>query len=65
MKLKKKKIPEGFSAEDIKTETSICTGEMTIGFYDAAAKKLRYAELVLSDDDIAEFYGKYGLKFER
>jgi hypothetical protein len=59
---KTNKIPDGFSAADIKTEASICTGEKTIGFYDKAAKKLCYAELVRSDEDIAEFYRKYGIE---
>ncbi|MBR1823002.1 MAG: hypothetical protein IJ779_02080 [Ruminococcus sp.] len=54
-------IPEPFSAEDIKIESSICTGERTIGFYDKAAKRLVYAELVRSEKDIIEFYKKYGL----
>lgn len=57
------KIPDGFTAADIETEASICTGEKTIGFYDNTAKKLRYAELVRSDEDIAEFYLKYGIEF--
>lgn len=60
-KTEKSKIPDGFSADDIKTEASICTGEKTIGFYDSDSKKLRYAELVRSDEDIAAFYRKYGI----
>lgn len=56
------KFPDGFTAEDIKIESSICTGERTIGFYDSAAKKLLYAELVKTDEDIAAFYQKYGIK---
>ena len=55
------KIPDGFSADDIKIEASVCTGEKTIGFYDSDSKKLRYAELVSSDEDIAAFYKKYGI----
>ncbi len=55
-------IPDGFTSEDIKIESSICTGEKTIGFYSAADKKLHYAELVCSNDDIEEFYRKYGVK---
>ena len=54
-------IPDGFTAEDIKIESSICTGEKTIGFYSAADKKLHYAELVRSNADIEEFYRKYGV----
>ena len=54
-------IPDGFSASDIRTESSTCTGETVIGFYDAAKKRLCYAELVQSDADAA-FYRKYGIK---
>ncbi len=57
------RLPDGFTAADIKTEASICTGEKTIGFYDSSAKKLCYAELVRSDEDIAAFYRKYGIEF--
>lgn len=55
-------IPEGFSAESIKIESSICTGEKTIGFYSPAEKKLLYAELVRNENDIDAFYKKYGLE---
>lgn len=67
MKIKNKilSIPDGFTAEDIKIESSICTGEKTIGFYSAADKKLHYAELVRSNADIEEFYRKYGVEIER
>lgn len=54
-------IPAPFTAADIRTEASICTGERTIGFYDRAARRLRYAELVQSAQDIRDFYEKYGL----
>lgn len=54
-------IPNEFTAEDIRIESSICTGEKTIGFYSAADKKLHYAELVRSNVDIEEFYRKYGV----
>ncbi|MDE6671457.1 MAG: hypothetical protein K2K16_04595 [Ruminococcus sp.] len=55
-------IPDGFTIDDIKIEASICTGEKIIGFYDKSSKKLMYAELVRNDDDISEFYRKYGIK---
>lgn len=61
-KIKQLPIPYGFTAEDIKIESSICTGEKTIGFYSVADKKLHYAELVRSNADIEEFYRKYGVK---
>ena len=54
-------IPSPFTAADIRVESSICTGERTIGFYDPAAKRLCCAELVRTDDDIAAFYARYGL----
>lgn len=53
-------IPEPFTAADIRTEASTCTGERTIGFYDRGAHRLRYAELVRSAQDIRDFYAKYG-----
>ena len=56
-------IPEPFTADDIKVEASICTGERTVGFYDRATKKLMCAELVHSDRDIADFYRRYGLEY--
>lgn len=59
------KIPDGFSAADIKVEASICTGEKTIGFYDKSAKRLCCAELVRSDEDIAAFYRKYGIDLDK
>ena len=60
-KIKQLPIPYGFTAEDIKIESSICTGEKTIGFYSVADKKLHYAELVRSDEDLLEFLRKYGI----
>ena len=67
MKIKNKTmpIPDGFTAEDIKVESSICTGEKTIGFYSPADKKLHCAELVRTNADIEEFYRKYGVKQQR
>lgn len=56
------RIPDGFTADMITVESSICTGERTIGFYDPATKSLKYAELVKSDGDIAAFYSKYGVE---
>ena len=53
-------IPEPFTAADIRTEASTCTGERTIGFYDRGAHRLRYAELVRTEQDIRDFYAKYG-----
>ena len=54
-------IPEGFTAADIKIESSTCKGEKTIGFYSKADKKLHFSELVRSQRDIDAFYRKYGI----
>lgn len=55
-------VPEECKGFDIKIESSTCTGEKTIGFYDPHAKRLMYTELVRSDEDIQQFYEKYGLE---
>lgn len=55
-------LPDGCTPEQIRIESSICTGEKTIGFYDATEKRLRYAELVQTESDIAAFYARYGLE---
>ncbi|MBQ4364588.1 MAG: hypothetical protein K6G68_01220 [Oscillospiraceae bacterium] len=54
-------IPQGFTADDIKIESSTCTGEKTIGFYSKADRKLHYSELVTKRQDIVDFYEKYGI----
>ena len=54
-------IPQGFTADDIKIESSTCTGEKTIGFYSKAGRKLHYSELVTKRQDIVDFYEKYGI----
>ncbi len=55
-------IPQPFRKSDIRIESSICTGEQTIGFYDKSTRTLRFAELVRSEQDIIDFYARYGLK---
>lgn len=45
-RVKSQAIPDRFTAADIRMESSTCTGETVIGFYDAAEKRLCYAELV-------------------
>ena len=57
-------IPEGYSAQDIKLESSTCTGEKTIGFYDKHDKKLHFSELVRTERDIKAFYARYGIDHE-
>ncbi len=64
MRNKKTAIPENFTAKDIIIESSVCTGERTIGFYDRTERRLKYAELVRSDSDIAAFYKRYGLTYK-
>lgn len=61
---KKLTIPEGFSEEDIRIESSVCTGERTIGFYNKTECRLICEELVRDDDDIAKFYKRYGLTYK-
>lgn len=68
MSLRKKHkaaIPEGCEGLEIKVTSSTCTGEKVIGFYDRRTRELKYGELVQSDSDIADFYEKYGLKYEK
>ncbi|MDE6731588.1 MAG: glycosyltransferase [Oscillospiraceae bacterium] len=55
-------LPEGFTERDIRIESSVCTGETLIGFFDRTENKLAYAELVESETDVDRFYKKYGLK---
>lgn len=64
MKRKIMPIPEGFSEEDIKIESSVCTGEKTIGFYNRVDGHLMFEELVRGEDDISAFYKKYGLEYK-
>ena len=58
------RLPEGFSEKDIKIESSTCTGEKTIGFFDRSDNRLKFAELVESDSDVAAFYKRYGLIYK-
>lgn len=62
---KKKKVmpvPENCKGMKIKIQSSICTGETLIGFYDTSARKLLCAELVRNQSDIDDYYRKYGLE---
>lgn len=62
LKTKVQPLPEGFTGDDIRTESSTCTGETTIGFFSVSENKLMFAELVRSEGDIDRFYKKYGVK---
>lgn len=55
-------VPDECRGMEVKIESSTCTGEKTIGFFDPVSRKLLYRELVRIEHDIADFYEKYGLK---
>ncbi len=55
-------VPEECRGMEVKIESSTCTGEKTIGFFDPISRKLLYRELVCSEQDVTDFYEKYGLK---
>lgn len=55
-------LPDGCTADMIKIESSVCTGEKTIGFYDKSTKRLMYAEVVRTDSDIKAFFRRYGIE---
>ena len=62
---KKKKVvpvPDECRGLKIKTQSSICTGETIIGFYDANTRKLLCAELVRNQSDIDNYNKKYGME---
>lgn len=61
-KHKTKPVPEECRGMEVRVQSSTCTGEKTIGFYDRASGNLMYSELVRSPEDIDSFYAKYGLK---
>lgn len=52
--------PEGMTAADIATQSSICTGETLIGFLDSKTGRLLQAVVVRNETDIAAFYQAYG-----
>ena len=53
-------VPEECRGFEVRLESSTCTGEKTIGFFDPVSKKLMYSELVRSQEDIDSFCEKYG-----
>ena len=61
-KPRKHSVPDECRGMEVKIESSTCTGEKTIGFFDPVSRKLLYRELVRSELDVADFYEKYGLK---
>ena len=62
LKNRSQKLPDGFTEADIRIESSICTGETTIGFFSRTENKLMFAELVESEADIDKFYKRYGIR---
>ena len=60
--IKTLQIPKECKEFEIRTQSSICTGERIIGFYDPKTKKLLYSELASTEMDIDAFYEKYGVE---
>ncbi len=60
---KKKTVPVPKECEgmEIVIQSSTCTGEKTIGFFNPDTRRLMYSELVRTDADVAAFYEKYGI----
>lgn len=54
--------PEGLSAKDIKTQSSICTGETIIGFLRPGTDHLLQAVAVKTPTDIRRYYLAYGFE---
>lgn len=52
--------PEGMTSADIKTQSSVCTGETLIGFWNPDTGRLQQAVVVRNQADIAAFYRAYG-----
>ena len=59
------KPPAGCEGLEVKIESSTCTGEKTIGFFDPGTRKLKYTALVRSQEDIDAFCEKYGVKLKK
>ncbi len=59
---KHKEIPPECAGMEVKVQSSTCTGEKTIGFYNRNTRELMYIELVRSQADIDAFYEKYGIE---
>ena len=57
----RRQVPPECQGMKVRIESSTCTGEKTIGFFDPVSKRLLYTELVRSQEDVAAFYEKYGL----
>ena len=62
-KKKTSPIPEECRGMEVMTESSTCTGERTIGFFDPVTGRLRYTELVRSEEDVIAFCRRYGVEY--
>ncbi|MBR1862841.1 MAG: hypothetical protein IJ806_01965 [Ruminococcus sp.] len=56
------KVPEECAGMEVRIQSSACTGEKTIGFFDRRTGRLMYGELVLGEEDIQRFYERYGIE---
>ena len=54
--------PPGMGPKDIRKQSSICTGETVIGFWDAKTGRLLQAVVVRSAKDETDFYHSYGFE---
>lgn len=63
---KKKKEPSlltpplGMGRENIRTQSSICTGETLVGFLEPKTNRLLQAVVVRNETDLADYYRSYG-----
>lgn len=53
-------VPQGCENLEIRTQSSICTGETVIGFYDPVSRELRCSQLVRTPEEAAAFCARYG-----
>lgn len=54
--------PQGLGRENIRRQSSICTGETIIGFQDPKTGQLLQAVVVRSPKDESEYYRSYGFE---
>ena len=59
---KRQAPPAGLGKDDIRTQSSICAGETTVGFLDPKTGKLLQAVVVRTPQDLADFYRSYGFE---
>ena len=64
-KNKIEEIPDDVKGFEIRTESSICTGETVIGFYDPKKGRLVHEEFVADEKDIRKFCSRYGIDADK